>query len=315
MKIEVRRYSPELAGDWANVIAYAKNAVFLFERNFIEYHGDRFTEMSAIAYVNDKPVALMPAAFDSESGEVISHPGLTFGGVVLKRELRGDAAIAVIEAILDALRSWGATSCTVKLLPQVFANYPAAELDYVLWRRRFDVVRRDLSSILPLHDALPFNTSKNQSVRKAKKAGLSIIEASVTEFHALLEAVLLEQHGVQPVHTRSELDLLQGLFPSKIFVRAACQGDSLLAATLVFNYGHVWHTQYLASSSEGRNLGALDLVINEIKKEALASGASYLSFGVSTESAGQVLNEGLLWQKESYGARSITHDFMKGHIS
>lgn len=314
MNILVRRYCSELAADWSSVLSDAKNGLFLFERGFIEYHGDRFNEMSAIAYLDEKPVALIPAAINLESGEVVSHPGLTFGGVVLKREVRGDVAIAIIEAMLDSLRDWGGTSCTIKLLPQVFAQYPAAELDYVLWRRGFSLVRRDLSSILPLQNALPFNTSKNQSVKKANKAGLSVAEAGVGEFHALLEAVLLEQHGVAPVHTKAELQILSDRFPSNIFARAAYQADTLIAGALVFKYEHVWHTQYLACSSEGRNFGALDLVISEIKKEAMAAGALYLSFGVSTESAGRILNEGLLWQKESYGARSVTHDFMTGNI-
>ena len=315
MDIVIRRYSTALSADWASVISRAKNAVFLFERNFIEYHENRFVEMSAIAYVADKPVALMPGAFDEASGEVVSHPGLTFGGVVLTRELRGEVAIAVIEAILGALGDWGAKSCTIKLLPHAFANYPSAELDYVLWRRGFSLTRRDLSSILPLQDSIPFNTLKNRAVKKAIKAGLSVSEVAIDDFHWLLACVLQEQHGVAPVHTKEELEELQMHFPGKIFTRAAMQSNTLLAGALVFNYDNVWHTQYLASSLEGRSLGALDLVISEIKNQALASGASYLSFGVSTESAGQVLNEGLLWQKESYGARSITHDFMKGDIS
>ena len=314
MRILVRQYSKEFSADWADVISGAKNGIFLFERNFIEYHGKRFTELSAIAYADEKPVALMPAVLDSMSGEVVSHPGLTFGGVVLRRELRGDVAIAVIEAILDALHDWGGTSCTIKLLPQVFARYPAAELEYVLWRRGFRLARRDLSSILPLPDGLPFNSSKNQSIKKASRAGILIAEAGVREFHALLKDVLLEQHGVTPAHTAEELEMLHGRFPSNIFVRAAYQAGTLLAGALVFNYEHIWHTQYLACSSEGRNLGALDLVISEIRKEAINAGARYLSFGVSTESAGKALNEGLLWQKESFGARSVAHDFMAGNI-
>ena len=310
----MRRYTPDLAEDWATVLRCAKNGLFLFERDFVEYHGERFVEMSAIAYSDGVPVAFLPAAIDTRSAQVTSHPGLTFGGVVLRREVRGDVAIEIIEAMLAALREWGATTVTIKLLPQVFAGYPAAELDYVLWRRGFELVRRDLSSILPLQGALPFNSSKNQSVKKASKAGLSVTEAGVGDFHALLEAVLLQQHDVAPVHSKAELEMLSSRFPSQIFVRATYQGDQLLAGALVFNYQHVWHTQYLACSSEGRNLGALDLVVSELKNEATAADVRYLSFGTSSDAAGRVLNDGLLWQKESYGARSLTHDFMHGSL-
>ncbi len=314
MNIVVRRYTPALSDDWANVLSRAKNSVFLFERRFIEYHGDRFIEMSAIAYVDDKPVALIPGAFDPASREVISHPGLTFGGVVLQREIRGTVAIRVIEAILDAYREWGATTCIIKVLPQFFSSYPSSELDYVLWRRGFVISRRDLSSILPLKNCINFNTSKRQAVAKAVKSGISISPANPYEFHKLLSDVLIQQHGVSPVHSAAEMGLLASLFPKNIAIVGAWFGDDLLAGSMVFRYGHVWHTQYLACSERGRECGALDLVINTIKDQAATADASYLSFGASTELAGTVVNEGLLWQKESFGARSISHDFMSGQL-
>jgi hypothetical protein len=58
----------------------------------------------------------------------------------------------------------------------------------------------------------------------------------------------------------------------------------------------------------------LDKVISSTIFEAREAGASFFSFGVSTESNGRILNEGLLWQKESFGARSVVHDFMRGHL-
>lgn len=312
--IQVLRYHPTLAGPWADVLGCAKNAIFQFDRGFIEYHGDRFVDMSAIAYIDDRPVAIMPAAVDAQTGKVTSHPGLTFGGPAFVRDLRGDAAIEVVEALLDAFRDWGGTSCLVKLLPATFASYPAAEADYALWRRGFRLVRRDLSSLLPLATGLPFNESKRQAVKKARKHGVAVSSVTLDRFHSLLEAVLLEQHGVKPVHSKAELGLIQGRFPENILIRAASVDDQLLAATLVFNYGHVWHTQYLASSAEGRGLGALDLVISEVIREAIEAKAAYLSFGTSTEAQGRELNCGLLWQKESYGARALVHDFLEGTL-
>lgn len=314
MTIKVIRYSQEFAADWQQVLTTAKNGIFQFDRGFIEYHADRFVDMSAIAYMNERPVAVIPAAFDPLSAKVTSHPGLTFGGPVFVRDVRGDVGIQVVSALLQAFRSWGSTSCLVKLLPEAFATYPSAEATYALWRRGFQLVRRDLSSLLPLTDALPFNELKRRSVKKARKHGLSVAEVSIDKFHELLVEVLLAQHGTRPVHSKAELALLRERFPEKILVRGAVFEGRLLAGTLIFNYGLVWHTQYLASSNEGRRLGALDLVVAEVVEEAKIAGAKLLSFGTSTEDSGQTLNQGLLWQKESYGARAIVHDFMEGAL-
>lgn len=314
MTVEVRRYVPELASDWAHVLSHARNGIFQFERNFMEYHGHRFVDMSAIAYVDDKPVGLIAAAYEADSQRVVSHPGLTFGGVVLDKQVRSGDGIAVVNAVLDAFKQWGARTCLVKLVPSAFCRYPSAEVDYALWLRGFALVRRDLSSLLPLKAALPFNSSKLQALKKAMKAELRVAEASVACFHALLESVLLEQHGVPAVHSVGELSLLKERFPENILVRAAWSGSELLAGALVFNYEHVWHTQYLASSSSGREVGALDLVISSLIREAGTAGVAYLSFGASTREAGRELNSGLLWQKESYGARAMVHDFMEGAL-
>jgi lipid II:glycine glycyltransferase (peptidoglycan interpeptide bridge formation enzyme) len=88
----------------------------------------------------------------------------------------------------------------------------------------------------------------------------------------------------------------------------------LLAGILVYRYPTVWHTQYMAASPEGRKVGALDLVVDELIAEARAAGVEAVSFGTSTTDEGRELNEGLLWQKESFGGRSITHDFLHGRL-
>ncbi len=314
MTIRIARYNAALADDWARVLASAKNGIFQFDRQFIEYHGERFVDMSAVAYIDERPVAIIPAAFDPQTSRVSSHPGLTFGGPVFVRDLRSDTAIGVIEAMLDTFRDWGATSCLVKLLPETFATYPYAEAAYALWRRGFQLVRRDLSSLLPLDGSLPFNESKRQAVKKSRKHGLVVSAIGTDAYHDLLTQVLQAQHATQPVHSKAELALLHSRFPANILARGIVLDGRLLAGTLVFNYGHVWHTQYLASSDEGRTLGALDMVIAETMNEARGAGATLLSFGTSTENGGQNLNQGLLWQKESYGARALVHDFLEGNL-
>ena len=314
LTVEVIRFEERFRDDWDALVDDARNGLFLFKRSYMEYHSDRFEDMSAIALVNGKPAALLPASIDPEGGLVTSHAGLTFGGVVFRSALRGKVAIRLVDAFLDALRAWGATELEVRLLPQFLATYPTAEVDYALWRRGFTLVRRDLSSILPVREHLAFNTSKKQAITKATKAGLAVSSGRLAEFHALLETVLGERHGVAPVHTLDELELLTSRFPDEIILRSVERDGEMLAGVLVYRYPTAWHTQYMAVSAEGRTVGALDLVISNLIEEARAAGVEWLSFGTSTTDRGRTLNEGLLWQKESFGARSVAHDFMRGAL-
>lgn len=314
MTIEVIRYAEEHRATWDRLVEEARNGMFLFNRSYTEYHADRFQDMSAIALVDGQAVALLPASFDRDTGLATSHGGLTFGGVLLKRELRGDVALRVVDALLDALREWGARELEVRLLPAFLASYPSAEVDYGLWRRGFTITRRDLSSVLPLHGRLPLNSSKKQAVAKAGKAGLTVESGSLGCFHALLGSVLGGRHGAAPVHSLAELELLTSRFPRHIMLRSVERDGQMLAGVLVYRYPTAWHTQYMAASEEGRSLGALDLIIASLIDEASANGAAWLSFGASTTDQGRSLNEGLMWQKESFGARSVTHDFMRGAL-
>jgi hypothetical protein len=70
----------------------------------------------------------------------------------------------------------------------------------------------------------------------------------------------------------------------------------------------------MAASQEGRKLGALDLIIDQLISDARDAGVPWVSFGTSTTDEGRELNDGLLWQKESFGGRSIAHDFLHGPL-
>lgn len=314
MTIDVLRYSPELKEEWNCLVGESRNGLFLFNRNYMDYHSDRFDDFSAIARVDGKTVAVFPACIDGATGEVSSHAGLTFGGVVMRRDLRGTVALSVIDSLIDALRAWGATKLTVKLLPPHLATYPSAEDHYAFWKRGMALVRRDLSTILPLGHALSFNSSKRQAITKAQRAGLVVEVGSVPPFHVLLSEVLGWRHETKPVHSLDELETLMQAFPQQILLRSVQRDGVMMAGALVYRFDTTWHTQYLASSEAGRAVGALDLIIGSAIAEASESGARWFSFGTSTTDAGQTLNDGLLWQKESFGGRSVTHDFLAGSL-
>ena len=314
MMIEVVRFTPEHRAAWDALVDNSRNGLFQFRRGYMEYHADRFEDMSGIALVDGEVTALLPASIDRASGLATSHGGLTFGGVIVKRDLRSEVTIGAVDALLNGLRAWGAKELEVRLLPQFLASYLSAEVDYALWRRGFVLSRRDLSSALPLHHALPLNSSKKQAVAKAKKSGLTVSEGSLAGFHGLLERVLGERHGTVPVHRFEELVQLTAAFTDEIILRSVEHEGEMLGGVLVFRYPTAWHTQYMAASNEGRKVGALDLIIASLIDEARHAGAKWLSFGASTTDGGRQLNDGLLWQKESFGARSVTHDFMRGTL-
>lgn len=314
MDIKVSRFNLDLISDWNEVLLSSKNGHFLYSREYISYHGEKFEDISPIVYLNDKPVAFMPAAIDRTNGHIQSHPGLTFGGVVLLKELRGDIAIQIIDSCFKSLADWGGVSLTIKILPSIYCSYPAEELQYFLWSRGFSLIKRHLSSVLSMKNPLPLNSSKKQAIAKANKLGFKVETGSLEGFYNLLSSVLEERHCSKPVHTLDELKILTSRFSSHILLRTIVHEGEMIAGAIIYVYPNALHTQYLASSEKGRKTGALDKIIESIICLAAETDMDYVSFGTSTASSNTEVNYGLLWQKESFGARSIVYDIMNGKI-
>ena len=68
--------------------------------------------------------------------------------------------------------------------------------------------------------------------------------------------------------------------------------------------------QYIAASDAGCALGALDWLFAQLLSQAavLFPHVRYFDFGTCNEQDGRYLNEGLIFQKEGFGARAICYD-------
>ena len=79
----IKIYHEEYYTLWNNFVAEAKNATFLFHRDFMEYHKDRFQDYSLLIFdEKDTLQAIFPA--NIVDNQVYSHQGLTYGGLILQ---------------------------------------------------------------------------------------------------------------------------------------------------------------------------------------------------------------------------------------
>ena len=304
--LTVRPYIPADAGAWDAVVEHSRNGNFLHRRGYMDYHADRFVDCSLMVERDDKAVAVFPA--NIRDNLVVSHGGLTYAGLVSTHALRAESTLAVFENLGRHYRSLGVERVIYKPVPHVFHTYPAEEDLYALHRLGAQLNRRDMSSVIALQEPFHFTDGRRRTVSKAGKAGITLqVGANLAGFHALL-TVVLQKHGVVPVHSLPELRLLQARFPGYIVLHEARLDGTLLAGALVYDFGKTVHTQYLAASDEGQRLGALSLLLAELVTNTYADRL-YFSFGISTEQEGHSLNTGLITQKEYFGARAIVHDF------
>lgn len=304
--ISLVAYRPELLHDWDNVVDRSKNGVFLHKRGYMDYHSERFNDRSLLIFRDNRAIAVFPS--NALGSSVVSHGGLTYGGLIYGKELHAITVLDIYKLIVNHYKEQGTRRIVFKPIPHVFHRYPAEEELYSLYRVGARLFRRDLSSVIDLRSLPKFSDSRKSAARKAQKIGAHFTETLDFESFLMLLGDVLKKFSVLPVHTANELRLLQSRFPDQIRLFAIIHENRLIAAALIYDFGHIMHTQYMAASNEGRLCGALDyLLMNLI--EVVFRDRQYFSFGISTEKDGEVLNEGLIWQKEGFGGRGIVHDF------
>jgi hypothetical protein len=305
--IRVERYDPRWRTAWDEFVDRSKNGVFLFRRDYMDYHAGRFADSSLLFFDEDRLAAVLPAS--ARDGVVTSHGGLTFGGVVSDARMRTAAMLGLFDALRDYLRRHGVARLVYKTVPHIYHRMPAEEDLYALHRCGARLVRRDVSSTIRTGGRAEPTKGRRWSLKRAKANGLEVAEGrDFRAFMAVEEEHLRKKYGVRPTHTADEMELLASRFPDNIRLFTASRGGRLLGGVVVYESPRVAHAQYIAATDEGRDLGCLDVLIDWLLHGVYAE-APYFDFGISTEQAGRHLNVGLIDNKESYGARAVVYDF------
>ncbi|MBQ9386201.1 MAG: GNAT family N-acetyltransferase [Bacteroidaceae bacterium] len=311
-QLQVVRYDESHKKEWNDFVRNSKNGTFLFDRGYMDYHSDRFTDCSLMFYKHGKLLAMLPANWRESEGTVQSHGGLTYGGLIVPKEMIAVDALEVFSCAIDWMkRQLGAHRWLYKPVPYIYSKLPAEEDLYALFRSGGTLKERGVSSVIDFSNRLPLRELRKRGYNKAVKAGLTVgladNDADLQAFWDILAGILMDKHKKKPVHTVRELQLLQSRFPDKIKLHVVRDGSEVVAGIMVYDMGHVVHAQYIASSEKGKKSGALDLLIHNLITEVYAD-RTYFDFGVSTENGGGYLNEGLIFQKEGFGARSVVYD-------
>jgi hypothetical protein len=307
--MEVLDYAPHQAGQWDAFCAQAPTATFLHTRSFLSYHKDRFVDRSLILSAGGRWIAVVPLAQDpADAGCIVSHPGITYGGVLHQGEARGACMVDVIRLMSEALRARGYSRLRYKAVPHLYHRGFADDDLYALHRCGAVLARRDLSCAIDPARAPSPSARRLRGARKARAAGLTVVEGRehLGEFWPVLCQNLADKHGVRPVHSLQDMQELAARFPDSIRCVVARREGEVVAGTVLFVTHRADHAQYIASNAAGRSCGALDLLFTDCI--ARVGEGRFFDFGISTEEEGRVLNEGLHAFKSEFGGAGLVYD-------
>lgn len=311
--MEIRRYRREDKELWNSFVNKARNATFLFDRNYMDYHADRFDDNSFMFYHKGKLKAVLPANVAGDT--LYSHQGLTYGGLLLDKKATVEDVLECFDSLNSWLRENGISKVVYKALPWIYQQYPSEEDLYALtWKCKAQLISRDISSSIVIDNKLKFAESRKSGIRKALSLNIEVGESNdVDGFWHVLEDNLGNRYNAKPVHTANEMKLLMSRFPNNIRLYVAKMNGEIVGGTLIYVTPQVVHTQYISASVEGKKHGALDLLFDYIINKVYAN-CRYFDFGKSTEQGGAYLNEPLIFQKEGFGGRGVCYDWYQWEL-
>jgi acetyltransferase-like isoleucine patch superfamily enzyme/DNA-binding response OmpR family regulator len=304
----VEQYTPSHKLAWDRFVSTAKNATFLFARDYMDYHSNRFSDHSLMVFKEQDLVAVLPANLKAD-GTLISHEGLTFGGLVVACSATLESVLACFYVALRHLNQRGISKLIYKRIPGFYNTLPDDDVAYVLFMLNARLQRRDCSATISQTNRLPFRHGHKFLIKKAAHHEVRMVQE--TSFQPFWEQVLTPQlatrYGAKPVHSLEEITLLASRFPEQIKQFSAYCGDEIVAGTTIYETPTVAHAQYGAVTEKGRQIGAQAFLFSSLIE--LYKDKRFFDFGISNEHEGRVLNHGLLEWKEGFGARCYAHDF------
>ncbi|MEL1255305.1 GNAT family N-acetyltransferase [Flavobacterium sp. DGU38] len=309
-KYTIKKYEKTYFKIWNDFIAQAKNATFLFHRDFMEYHKDRFEDYSLMVFEGENLVAVLPANVVGKT--VYSHQGLTYGGLVLLPKSKLYNTIFVFKTILEYLNKNNVSKLVLKQIPSIYCDYLSDEINYLTYIAKGKTIMKHNVSVISLEKNFVFSKSRRECINRGKKQNLIIKEESNmgTFWNELLIPNLRDKYKSKPVHSLEEIQFLRSKFPDNIRHFNVYNNDKLVAGTTLFITQKVVKPQYISGSEENNFLGSIDFLYDYLIK-VIAQGKVFFDFGPSHENNGLEIVENINFWKESFGAHSLVQDFLE----
>jgi hypothetical protein len=308
---KVRKYQETDYENWNAFIAKSKNATFLFHRDFMEYHKDRFEDYSLIVLDDEKWVAVLPA--NVVGNQVFSHQGLTYGGLVFSNIVKAETVETVLDCLVMFMKENSIKTLNYNPVPSFYFPKGNAEVDFLLLKRGAVLVRKEMNLAINFATPLDISKSKLKHFRKCQKNEMQIVEENQLEifWEFVLEPRLLSKHKVKPVHSKDEILFLNSKFPKNLKQYSVQFEGQIVAGITLFETEYVVKSQYGATTTKGEELRALDFLFITLIEKYRKAGKLFFDMGTVKENNKSGYNTGLLKQKEELGCSVYSQDFFK----
>ncbi len=275
---------------WDEFIDISNNGTLFHKQSFLNYHIQRkFSDSSLLFYKKKHLVAVLPAALvqKSENKILISHPGASFGGIVLQRR----SSFALIQEIVKALDEYLVKqdffSAILIQSPSIYYLNRDDSLNYILKFNQYSVIENYIShytnigSTRSIYNSI--NKRKSRYIKNLLKSNQYQIVTSddfATFYNILLKSK--KKFNSIPTHSLSELNALRQKFHNNIQLLVSKQNNVIVGGVLLF-YPTAFSCLvfYNVVDPLFRNSQLATFQLYHAAKQAKNNKCSVLDFGVS----------------------------------
>lgn len=334
-KINLVKYDDKYFDEYEKFIENSINGTIFHERKFISYHpSDRFNDCSLMIYKGEKLIGIFPAAILEKNNIKIlkSHPGTSYGGLVLKDNLPYSHIDEIFDSIELFCRENNIKFIEFRHSPRIFLNNPLDQVEFVLLHRNYIREAEELSTCYNLENIKYLNekeyldyynnnskTKVKQNIKKAISYNLTFKfisdENEINEFYFILENNL-KKYSTKPVHSLDEIKKLFELYPNRIKIPVVEYENKIIGGFLIFNINkNGWHIFYSALDYENLKYKPIHYCLFKLKKHLSELSFKYLNYGISTENSGKYINHSLLSFKESFNGLGVIRTYWQKELN
>lgn len=307
----IKKYQKSDYDLWNSFVSSSSNATFLFHRDFMEYHKDRFDDFSLLVFDKTNLVAILPA--NLVENKVYSHQGLTYGGLVYCSKLKTEKIAEILEIVQDFLKSKRVNQLFLHPIPNFYFGKGNAALEFFIVNQGGLLYRKEMNMVVNLQQDFLVSKSKLKHFRRTESLGLRMVEENDFQpfWEKILTPRLLEKYNAKPVHSLEEIKLLHSKFPNNIRQFSAYFDNKIVAGITIFEFENGVKSQYGATSKTGEKYRALDFLFISLIDFFHQQGKDFFDMGIVNDTGEKGFHSGLLQQKEELGCTVYNQDFYK----
>ena len=243
--VSIETYKDNYKADWNNFVDSSKNSTFLFNRDFMDYHSDRFEDFSLMVYEKSELIALLP--LNIIENKVYSHQGLSYGGLIVKNNIKFQKFLELFIQILKYLNKKSVDKLFIKQIPSIYNSNFNGELDYLSFMTGCNIYRRDIISVIDMQSSFKISKDRIQGYKRGLKNNLEIREVDCFDefWNYILIPTLSKRHSVNPVHNLDEINQLGSNFNNNIKQFNVYHKNQIAAGATIFQTKNVAHVQYI----------------------------------------------------------------------